>query len=300
MLPQDAAIVIEGFRRRRRYDIVLSWGERYALMFALLCKLTRSRTPHVGMMYWFSKPKVARPIRLLHSHIERIITWNSYQMGYLTGQIGVPASKVRYTHYYVDQHFWRPMNVPTDMICAAGQEMRDYPTLFGALGGLDIRCHVAAGAVRLSGTLFTSHKEAAAAAAIPPNITVGTVQPHTALRELYARSRFVVMPLVDTDADNGITVILEAMAMGKAVICSRTAGQTDTIQDGITGLFVPVGDVAAMRKAIEYLWNNPSIAEDMGRNGRKFIEDHYTLDQFVANVRKTLEEVLDARRDERR
>ena len=34
-------------------------------------------------------------------------------------------------------------------------------------------------------------------------------------------SLFVVMPLLESDTDNGITVILEAMAMGKTVICSR-------------------------------------------------------------------------------
>ncbi len=88
--------------------------------------------------------------------------------------------------------------------------------------------------------------------------------PLTELRDLYARSRFVVVPLHASDTDNGVTVILEAMAMGKAVICSRTRGQVDVIQEGVTGIYVPVGDAAALRAAILSLWAEPQRAQQMG------------------------------------
>ena len=68
------------------------------------------------------------------------------------------------------------------------------------------------------------------------------------LRALYARSRFVVVPLLPSDIDNGITSILEAFAMGKAVICTETAGQIGVLEHGVNCLRVPPFDVEASGK----------------------------------------------------
>src|SRR4029077_18856004 len=82
--------------------------------------------------------------------------------------------------------------------------------------------------------------------AVGDSVTIGR-KTREELRDLYARSRFVVVPLCPSDTDNGVTVILEAMAMGRPVICSRTEGQVDVIREGQTGLYVPIGDVAGLR-----------------------------------------------------
>ena len=64
------------------------------------------------------------------------------------------------------------------------------------------------------------------------------------------------------------------------------------IRHGENGLFVPPADPSALREAIEYLWNHPKEADRMGREGRKFIEQHHTLDQWVNSVRQVVEEVI--------
>jgi glycosyltransferase involved in cell wall biosynthesis len=130
---------------------------------------------------------------------------------------------------------------------------------------------------------------------LPANVTVGS-RSYQELRALYARSRFVVIPLLSTDTDNGIRVALEAMAMGKAVICSRTIGQVDVIEEGKTGLFVPPRDPDALRTAIQELWDHPERAEAMGRAGRKRIEERHSLEQFVESVRDAVEQVVAERR----
>ena len=115
------------------------------------------------------------------------------------------------------------------------------------------------------------------------------------LRNLYARSRFVVVPLRLSDTDNGVTVILEAMAMGKPVICSRTRGQVDVVEEGVTGLYVPVGDPQALRKAILELWNDPLRAQQMGRNARAHVEKYHTLEKFTATTRSAAEASLNGK-----
>jgi glycosyltransferase involved in cell wall biosynthesis len=116
------------------------------------------------------------------------------------------------------------------------------------------------------------------------------------LRRLYDRSRFVVIPLMETDTDNGTTSILEAMATGNAVICSRVHGQRDVLRDGETGIFVPPRDPRALRDAIEHLWNNPDKAREMGNRAREYIERHHTLDAWVGHVRLIVDDVLAERK----
>jgi glycosyltransferase involved in cell wall biosynthesis len=181
---------------------------------------------------------------------------------------------------------------PQDMICAVGREMRDYGTLVAALRGSSVRCHIAAGG---QGTLKKRDRWVEALTGphpLPPNVSVGPLN-FLDLRTMYAQSRFVVMPLLPTRTDNGTTSILEAMAMGKAVICSRVDGQSDVIRDGETGVYVPPGDPEALRSAIEHLWSHPDIAERMGRAARLYVEQHHTLDEWVRQVRLAVEESVE-------
>jgi glycosyltransferase involved in cell wall biosynthesis len=91
-----------------------------------------------------------------------------------------------------------------------------------------------------------------------------------------------------------VTIILEAMAMGKPVVCSRTRGQVD-VQDGVTGVYMPVGDPVALREAMLSLWNEPQRAHSMGSRARAHVEQYHTLEQFALNVRAAAEASLQGR-----
>ncbi len=288
IVPKPLDQVIEAYLLRKRYDVVITWAERLGLPFALLLKLTGSRTTHVTLNSWISGGRKSRLLKLTYSHISRILLWSSVQREYALNALKIPPGKITFIRKFADQNFWRPIPVKTDMICAVGVEMRDYPTLIEAMKGLDIPCHIAAGLNR--GILYDTVAAIDRAGELPLNVTVGK-KSFGELRDLYARSRFVVIPLRATATDNGLTCMLEAMAMGKAVICSRTQGQIDILQDGVTGIFVPQGDPAALREAIRGLWNNPQLAEEMGRRGREFIEKRHSIEQFVESVRRVVEEV---------
>jgi glycosyltransferase involved in cell wall biosynthesis len=289
VLPTAASQLLEAFLIKRRYDAIISWAEHLGLSFALLLKLTNSQVPHITIWSWISKRKKAEILRRVHSHIDRIILMSSVQYNFAVNDLGLPCTKVELLRWPVDQKFWRPMQVKDDMICTAGREMRDYGTLIRAMKGLDIRCHIAAAIV--PGKKDAWMEAVKDAGPNIPNVTVGK-KSYGELRELYARSRFVVVPLLPTDTDNGTTTILEAMSMGKAVICSRVKGQSDVVEDGKTGIFVPPLDCEALRDAIKFLWAKPDIAERMGREGRRHIEEYHTLDNWVVSVKSIVEATI--------
>jgi glycosyltransferase involved in cell wall biosynthesis len=291
--PRWARLASEVQRRRDEYDVVVTWSERVSLSLMTVQRFAREKKPHVAMLYWFSRPAVQLPIRALGDGFQAIVTWSSVQRQYAIEHLGIEHRKIYLIRHFVDQLFWSPRERTTDMICSAGAEMRDYGTLLAAMRRTDLRCHIAADHVRVDRLGFARRVGTETFARMAgPNVTIGRKTP-CELRDLYARSRFVVVPLAHSDTDNGITVILEAMAMGKPVICSRTSGQVDVIQEGVTGIFVPVGDPDALRAAMLELWNNPDRASEMGRAARAYVEKYHTLEKFCADVKGAVDASLD-------
>jgi len=289
-LPIWVVQVLEAYRAGRNYDVVFLWSvANVALVLALLLKVTFRRMTIVALFTRVSEPKKARLLRLVHGKIAKIILPPASQREIAISKIGVPADKLVSLPWTTDTHFWRDRSLVPErnMICAAGGEMRDYRTLVKALEGLEIPCHIA-------GVLDASRQDWWNAAAdesddpadIPANITVGTMPPPK-LRELYAKSRLVVVPLQPTNSDNGITCMNEAWAMGRPVIVSDVQGQCGAFIDGKEGLWVPVGNVEAMRSAIISLWNDPNRADEMGAAGRRLVErskDNIVFSEGISRV----------------
>lgn len=302
-MPRDLAMGIEIFFHRHEYDVVVTWSETISVFFAILQRVTFSRTPHVALLYWMTKPNIKYLLWLAHPAITRIITWTSVQRKLAIDTLGIPAGKISLVKHPVDEGFWYRKDRKEkeslgevkegDYICSAGTEMRDYPTLFTAMKGLDFNCRIGSTRLHLPGFLRAKvivtedfYKF------LPKNVDI---RPYTllGLRELMQQSKFVVIPILPTDTDNGVTVILQAMAAGKAVVCSRTHGQVDVIKDGETGLYVDVGNPEELRKVIQFLWDNPDEARRLGYNARKYIEQsNHRFDRFIDDVVKIVRDVI--------
>lgn len=297
LLPNWLALAIEIHRRRDEYDAVVSWGEHMTIGLMAVQRAARRPKPHIAMLYWFSNPMVFAALLAFGKTLHAIVTWPSVQRQFAMDRLGIPPERIYMVKYKVDQLFFDPKRAGVsaeedDLVVTAGAEMRDYPTLIEALRGTGLRCHIATNRVRFSlGRRMNAETLKNMAG---ENVTIGEVS-LPELRRLYARARFVVMPLQQTNTDNGLTVILEAMAMGKAVICSKTNGQVDVIRDGETGIFVPQGDPAALRSAMISLWNDPERARRIGAAARAYIERYHTMDQFCRNVKYAIDASLDGR-----
>lgn len=284
--------IAETFLRRTRYRHIVAWADRLGLPLALLFKLTRSRRDLVLISVWLSRPKKAVFLKPLnaHTHLSSIINYGSKQMEIAADRLGVPREKLHLALQPVDERFWRPNGTPVEnIICSVGSEARDYPTLISAIRGLDLGVELAVGStvLRPSGdatAMFAPMIREISGTGLPPNVRVRRGLEHRKLRWLYSRSRFVAVPLHDLEFDAGVTALTEAMSMGKAVIVTRTRGQIDLLRDGEQGIYVPPGDPAALRGAIEFLVSHPEEAERMGRAGRALVEERHTLDAYTERL----------------
>ena len=72
--------------------------------------------------------------------------------------------------------------------------------------------------------------------------------------------------------------VVEAMAMGKAVVATTTGGLPEVVSQGETGLLVPPGDVESLAATVVSLLQDPVRREQMGRSGRARAQERFSLD----------------------
>ncbi|MBC7785838.1 MAG: glycosyltransferase [Burkholderiales bacterium] len=91
-------------------------------------------------------------------------------------------------------------------------------------------------------------------------------------------------------------VVIEAMAAAKPLVATNGGGIPEIVDDGRTGLLVPMSDHEAMAAAICKLLSDPVAAIEMGRRGRQRVIEHFSIDLTARRVERLFEETLSARR----
>ncbi|WP_129631112.1 glycosyltransferase family 4 protein [Candidatus Oscillochloris fontis] len=279
------------FTLRKRYRVIVTDGEQIGLPLAAMFKfLGFGRRPrHLMIVHIISVPKKMIFLDRLRvqSQIDRFLVYATAQKQFIERRWKIPPQRVVLTPFMVDSDFFAPSKVQAQqsepMICAVGLERRDYPTLLKAVAGLPAKVVIAAASP------WSKRSDSTQGQMIPANVEVRRFSQHE-LRQLYADSRFLVMPLENVEFQAGITAILEAMAMERAVICSRTPGQTDAVVDEVTGIYVSPSDPVALRAALERLLNQPEVATRMGKAGRQRIEQQMSLHHYAAGLTRHVRE----------
>lgn len=76
-------------------------------------------------------------------------------------------------------------------------------------------------------------------------------------------------------------VSTEAMMRGTAVVASNSGGLAEIVKHGETGFLVPPSNVEALAEALLNLLQNRSLAEQMGKAGRKLAIAQFSEETFV-------------------
>ena len=89
----------------------------------------------------------------------------------------------------------------------------------------------------------------------------------------------------------GFTGTIEAMALGRPMITTQTGAAPSELNiDSIgCGIFVPPEDHTAIAEAMDYLAANPEKAAEMGRRGRKAVEERYNIERFGNDLHRFFE-----------
>jgi glycosyltransferase involved in cell wall biosynthesis len=108
---------------------------------------------------------------------------------------------------------------------------------------------------------------------------VETLGFRTDIPELFSQVHIVTLP---SYYGEGLPkVLIEAAASGRAVITTDHPGCRDAIEEGVTGLLIPVRDSQALATAIEKLINDKDLRCKMGKAGRTLAEREFSINRVV-------------------
>ena len=89
--------------------------------------------------------------------------------------------------------------------------------------------------------------------------------------------RLTIYAFTSRNEGFGLTLI-EAMSAGAALVASRAGAAELVVEDGVTGVLTPTGDVEALVAALEPLMRDPASATSMGERGRARVLEKFSLD----------------------
>lgn len=301
--------------RVRRGDVCFADGEHIGIPLAVLLGLTGRRSVRLVMLGHY----VDRPWKLRLFRVASLVFPGAVLVLHSVTQREriVPAVgerwEVRVVPYQVDTDFWQSMDREpsggTPVVLAVGSENRDYETLVAAAEGLEAKIRIAAG----------SHwaRRIAGAGHLPGNVEyISKPLPFEALREEYAAASVVVVPLRDVTNQSGVTVILEAMSMGRPIVVTATAGQRECIRGGLvsgaadvedrftadrgpqlfgdevepgeTGVYVACEDPTSLQAGLTAVLKSTEVQRRLGSNARAAAERHFRFERFVQSLASLL------------
>lgn len=129
------------------------------------------------------------------------------------------------------------------------------------------------------------------AAAVPPRHAVICLPFTPDVRPLYELLDLVLLPSRSEGLSQGL---LEAMALGKAVIASAATGNLELITDGLDGRLAPPLDPSAWAAAIDELLADHGLAARLGAAARRTARINFSLQHTIDRTARLYEIVLGA------
>jgi starch synthase len=86
---------------------------------------------------------------------------------------------------------------------------------------------------------------------------------------------------------------LEAMACETAVVASAVGGILEVVEDGRTGRLVPPGRPETLAAVLTEVLQHPDRAREMGRAGRRRVEEHFSWASVAERTEQVYREAID-------
>jgi glycosyltransferase involved in cell wall biosynthesis len=274
--------VLASLRRINAADVVFSTVDTVGLPLILLKRIGLVRPPlvyvSIGLPERLVQLRGRGPQRLYRNALRRalaIVAYSENEASWLRGWVGSDGPPVEFVPFGVDTRSFRPSRrePDTDVVSVGVDPRRDFELLIAVAGRrpeLSFRIVAAADRARTLGPL-------------PDNVELETDIPLQAVRERLAQARVVALPVRDNSYSGATTTLLQAMAMAKPVVVSRTAAVADgyELEDGLNCRLVEPGDESTFEQALLETLTGAEAAASLGRRARQTVERSFSWERYT-------------------
>jgi len=251
-----------------RYDVVVTSYPQVAFAFRMVALLTGQQTPHIAWLFNMGhsyQGSMRRLASIAFKGVNRFIVYTRKECVSYAKTLELPADRFYFTYLTGDVFHKEAyagtraaLDLPARYIAALGSSSRDYGTLFRAVEGLDTQVVVVTHAYALQGLTP------------PPNVRIMQSISQADYLGILANAEVCIIPVNNVETASGQLTLVQAMQLETPIVATRCIGTEDYIEDGKTGIFVEMGDDAAMRTAISSLLENDTLRNEITRNAQDF------------------------------
>lgn len=105
-------------------------------------------------------------------------------------------------------------------------------------------------------------------------------------------AKFMVMSFQTPELPGAFTTLIHGMFMRTPSVVTSCLGIGDYVVDGQTGYVTPHGDEAALKAAIERLWNDDALVDRFAHAGYERAEANYSLEAAAVSFESLAQRVL--------
>ena len=273
---------------RRSYDVLYATHSLGIEPIILLRALGLYRHP---IVVWHHQPvaKAKNPLReafarLFYRGMDHMIFFSEKLMQDSLLSKKADPKRMSMVHWGADLEYYNALlasHKGERAFISTGKELRDFETLIQAFHetGLPL-------------TLFVEKKRQAyfePLLAGKQNIEVHYGDrpiPHE-IAQYVAQSQCVCICCQKSNYTVGLTTVVEALALGLPILCTRNPQMPIDIEAEGCGFWLEPKDIEGWKEKLLYIANHPEEAKSMGQRGRVLAEQYYNVKQCgkeVANI----------------
>lgn len=275
--------VMMGFKlfvHRRQMCVLVCWQQFFGLMFAWLCSIFHvKKNTRLTVMTFIFRPKRGLIGRLYQhwvttvlnsGYVDHVTVFSHHEVDYYSKQLGVNKSLFTFVPLAIDE---LPQLETTDggFLFSTGKSNRDYDFLISALSGTSHHLVIACDELKQP---------------LASNIVVYRHTFNQDMLALMARASAVVIALDNAHVSSGQLVVLQAMALGKPVIVTRSSALDDYVVPDKTGFMVDK-TARAFLLAVNQIMGDPALRQRMGEAARQRFSSRHKLSQLAHHVLTT-------------
>ena len=287
----DFSTVLGSLRRANSADVVFSTVDTVGIPLVLLRRAGRLRPPLVyvaiGLPERLAKLRSERMRRLYASALgscASVVAYSQHEADELRGWLARYgfSPPVAFVPFGVDPDAFSPQPGPAtvDVVSVGIDPHRDFALLL----------RVASRVPEVSFRIVTSRDHRRGLASPPENVVVETDLPFAEMRRRLVEARVVALPVRENSYSGATTVLLQAMALGKPVVVTRTNAIATGygLVDGENCRLVAPGDDEGFERALTGVLKGEFHARALGASARAAVERELTWDRYVDRLEALL------------
>jgi glycosyltransferase involved in cell wall biosynthesis len=293
----DFATALASLRLANRADVLFSTVDTVGIPLILLKRAGRLRPPLVyaaiGLPERLAQLRSARMRRLYASALgscSAVIAYSEHEADDLRSWLAAHGQtpRIEFVPFGIDSESFEPVREPptTDIVSVGADPHRDFALLL----------RIAARMPDVSFRVVTSADHARELATRPDNVELEIDIPFEQMRRRLAEARLVALPVRENSYSGATTVLLQAMALGKPVVVSRTnaIARGYGLVDGENCRLVAPGDAESFERSLQSILGDDWHARALGASARATVERGLTWESYVDRIEALLRDAAEA------